>query len=119
MAHPPLQPMIADFSHVEPEVCPCGQSRRLLGDYDQVPYSVHQVEIAIDAQLHYHKRLTETYYFLECGPDAQMQLDERRIPVRAGMCIVIPPGVRHRALGKMTVLNIVHPKFDPADEWFD
>jgi hypothetical protein len=28
-----------------------------------------------------------------------------------------PPGVVHRAIGKMTVLNIVYPKFDPADEW--
>jgi hypothetical protein len=32
---------------------------------------------------------------------------------------MIPPGVRHRAIGKMTVLNIVFPKFDPADEWMD
>jgi len=35
------------------------------------------------------------------------------------MCIVIKPGVRHRAIGRMTVLNIVIPKFDPTDEWFD
>ena len=41
------------------------------------------------------------------------------IPVRPGMSILIRPGVRHRALGKMTVLIIAIPKFDPADEWFD
>jgi mannose-6-phosphate isomerase-like protein (cupin superfamily) len=80
---------------------------------------MHQIEISTDAQLHYHKRLTETYYFLECGPDAQMQLDDEMIEVRAGMCVVIPPGVRHRAIGRMRVLNIVLPEFDPADEWFD
>ena len=48
-----------------------------------------------------------------------MQLDNEIIPVHAGMCILIRPGTRHRALGRMTVLNIVLPKFDPADEWFD
>jgi mannose-6-phosphate isomerase-like protein (cupin superfamily) len=77
------------------------------------------VEISADAKLHYHTRLTETYYILDCGPDAKMQLDDEIIPIRAGMCIVIPPGVRHRAIGKMRVLNIVVPKFDPADEFED
>jgi hypothetical protein len=27
--------------------------------------------------------------------------------------------VRHRAIGRMQVLIVVYPKFDPADEWFD
>jgi hypothetical protein len=27
--------------------------------------------------------------------------------------------VRHRAVGRMTILNVVVPPFDPADEWFD
>ena len=34
-------------------------------------------------------------------------------------CIVIPPGVRHRAVGRMTVLIVVLPKLDPEDDWFD
>jgi mannose-6-phosphate isomerase-like protein (cupin superfamily) len=76
-------------------------------------------EISVDARLHYHKRLTETYYFLECGPDARMQLDDEELAVRPGTCIMIRPGTRHRAIGKMKVLIIVFPKFDPADEWFD
>ena len=40
-------------------------------------------------------------------------------PVKAGSVILIPPLVRHRAIGQMTVLNIVMPPFDPKDEWFD
>ncbi len=76
-------------------------------------------EISVDARLHYHKRLTETYYFLECGADAKIQLDEEAIDVHPGMCILIRPGTRHRAIGKMKVLIVVLPKFDPADEWFD
>lgn len=110
---------VVDFADIEAVPCPCGMSRRALGDDDAFPGTLHQVEISSDARLHYHKRLTETYYFLECGPDAQMQLDDETIDVRVGMCIVIPPGVRHRAIGQMRVLNIVMPEFDPADEWFD
>jgi hypothetical protein len=33
--------------------------------------------------------------------------------------VLIPPEVRHRAVGRMTILNVVVPPFDPADEWFD
>jgi mannose-6-phosphate isomerase-like protein (cupin superfamily) len=76
-------------------------------------------EISVDARLHYHKRLTEAYYFVECEPEARMQLDEEIIHVHPGMCILIRPGVRHRALGRMKVLIVVFPKFDPQDEWFD
>jgi mannose-6-phosphate isomerase-like protein (cupin superfamily) len=69
--------------------------------------------------LHYHRRLTETYYILECDEHATIQLDGENVPVRPGVCVVIPPGVRHRAVGKMKVLIVVVPKFDPDDEWFD
>jgi mannose-6-phosphate isomerase-like protein (cupin superfamily) len=86
---------------------------------DDFPATVHVTEIAEEARLHYHKRLTETYFFLECGPDAAMQLDEERLPVKPGMAIMIRPGTRHRALGRMRVVIFVLPKFDPADEWFD
>lgn len=110
---------IVDFAQLDAVPCPCGASRRALGDVRDFPGTVHRVEISLDAQLHYHKKLTETYYFLECEADARMQLDDQVIPVHAGMCIMIRPGVRHRALGRMTVLNIVYPKFDPSDEWFD
>jgi hypothetical protein len=110
---------IADFARIEGVPCPCGESRRAFMEVADFPGTIHQVEISVDARLHYHKRLTETYYFLECGPGAQMQLDDQFIPVRPGMCILIRPGVRHRAVGRMTVLNFVLPKFDPEDEWFD
>ena len=110
---------VADFADIDAVPCPCGASRRALADVPEFPGTVHCVEISVDAKLHYHRRLTETYYFLDCQPDAQMQLDDELIAVKPGMCIVIPPGVRHRAVGRMTVLNIVLPKFDPLDEWFD
>ena len=96
-----------------------GAARRAFADVPDFPGTIHVTEIALDNQLHYHKRLTETYFFLECEPGAQMQLDEERIDVHPGMCILIRPGTRHRAVGRMRVLIVVYPKFDPADEWFD
>ncbi len=110
---------IVDFTSLNAVACPCGIARRAFADVTDFPATIHVTEISADARLHYHKRLTETYYFLECEPGAQMQLDEERIAVHPGLCILIRPGVRHRALGRMKVLIVVAPKFDPSDEWFD
>lgn len=110
---------VADFSEIEGVNCPCGVARRAFTDVESFPGTVHVTEISADAKLHYHKKLTETYFFLECDADAKMQLDDELISVKPGMSIVIEPGVRHRAIGKMKVLIIVLPKFDPADEWLD
>ncbi|MCP4173394.1 MAG: cupin [Fuerstiella sp.] len=110
---------IADFADIEGVPCPCGTARRAFMDVDEFPGTVHVTEISENARKHYHKTLTETYYFLECGPDAKMELNDEIIAVHTGISVVIPPGVRHRALGRMKVLIVVLPKFDPTDEWFD
>ena len=110
---------VVDFGQLPGVACPCGSARRAFADMEDYPATIHVTEISMDAKLHYHKRLTETYYFLECEPGAQMQLDEERIDVYPGLCVLIRPGTRHRAIGKMKVLIVVFPKFDPEDEWFD
>lgn len=110
---------IVDFANVPGVPCPCGTAKRGLADVSDYPGTIHVTEISVDAKVHYHKRLTETYFFLECDEDARMQLDDEIIPVHPGMCVMIRPGTRHRALGKMKIVNIVFPKFDPEDEWFD
>lgn len=110
---------LIDFAEVPGVPCPCGTARRALADVEDFPGTIHRTEIAATAKTHYHRRLTETYYFLECEPGSQMELDGELVPVKPGMCVMIRPGVRHRAVGRMTVLIVVYPKFDPADEWFD
>ena len=107
---------IVDFDEIPSVNCPCGTSRRALTEVADFPGTIHRTEITGDAKPHYHRRLTETYYVLQCDPDAGMQLDGQWIPVKPGTCVFIPPGVVHRAVGPMTILNIVFPKFDPADE---
>jgi mannose-6-phosphate isomerase-like protein (cupin superfamily) len=110
---------VVDFANVAGVPCPCGTARRAFAELDDYPGTIHVTEISTDARLHYHKRLTETYYILECGPDARMQLDDEIVSVHVGMCILIRPGTRHRAIGKMKVLIVCLPKFDEQDEWFD
>jgi hypothetical protein len=39
--------------------------------------------------------------------------------VGAGGAVPIPPGVRHRAAGRMTIRDVVVPPSGPADEWLD
>jgi mannose-6-phosphate isomerase-like protein (cupin superfamily) len=114
---PPYE--VVDFDSLPGINCPCGIARRALLETGDFPGTIHRTEISLEARAHYHKRLTETYYFLRCEEDARMQLDNDIVPVKPGMCILIRPGVRHRAIGRMSVLIIVVPKFDPSDEWFD
>lgn len=110
---------IVDFADIPGVACPCGAARRAFADVEDFPGTMHLTEISADARMHYHRKLTETYYFLQCEDDARMQLDNEIVPVRPGMCVMIRPGVRHRAIGRMQVLIVVLPKFDPHDEWFD
>jgi mannose-6-phosphate isomerase-like protein (cupin superfamily) len=110
---------LVDFAALPGVECPCGIARRGLADVEDFPGTIHVTQIELDARVHYHKRLTETYFFLECDADARMQLNDEVVPVRPGICIMIRPGTRHRAIGRMKVLIVVYPKFDPADEWFD
>jgi hypothetical protein len=39
--------------------------------------------------------------------------------VGQGGAVLIPPGVRHRAVGRMMILDVVVPPFNPANEWLD
>jgi len=110
---------VVDFARLPGVACPCGEARRAFTSTVDYPATVHVTEICQDARRHYHRKLTETYFFLECQPGAQMELDSVRIDVRPGMCVLVRPGTRHRALGRMRVLIIVFPKFDADDEWFD
>ena len=48
-----------------------------------------------------------------------MELDGQRVPIKPFTAIFIKPGCRHRAVGKMKIVNVSIPAFDPEDEWFD
>jgi mannose-6-phosphate isomerase-like protein (cupin superfamily) len=119
MADAARRAIVVDFDGIRPVPCPCGEARRALADEPAFPGTIHRTRISGAAERHYHTRLTETYYIIDCEPGAEIELDGERHPLKPGACVVIPPGVRHRALGTMTILNIVLPKFDPTDEFVD
>jgi len=79
--------------------------------------TLHIVDVTEDAQAHYHKKLTEIYLVLE--GTGYIELDGERIPVKPLTSVLIKPGCRHRAVGRMRIANIPVPAFDPEDEWFD
>jgi mannose-6-phosphate isomerase-like protein (cupin superfamily) len=109
--------MIAKFDEIDAVKCSCGLSRRAFVSPDNPIATMHIVDIREDAKTHYHKKLTEIYLILEGA--GFMELDGKKIPVKPLTSILIKPGCRHRAIGKMKILNVPIPAFDPKDEYFD
>lgn len=109
--------IIANLSQIPAVSCPCGQARRAFALPENTVATVHLVEISADARPHYHKRLTEIYLILE--GEGHLELDGEKVPVKPLTTVMIQPGCRHRAVGKLRIINIVVPPFDAADEWFD
>lgn len=109
--------MIVKFDDIDAIKCPCGFSKRAFAQPDNPTATMHIVDIEQDAKTHYHKKLTEIYLILE--GTGQMELDGRTVPVEPFTAIFIKPGCRHRAVGKMRIVNVSIPAFDPEDEWFD
>ena len=108
---------IAQLDEIDPARCPCGFTRRAFADGPGHVASLHVVEIDEDSRTHYHKGMTEIYLVLE--GEGQMELDGQLFPVRPMTAIYIKPGCRHRAIGRLKIVNIPVPAFDERDEWFD
>lgn len=108
---------VSRLEDVEAVRCPCGWAKRSFDGEGNGVATVHLVEIEKDSRVHYHKRMTEIYVVLE--GEGEMELDGERIPVGPMTSIMIHPECRHRAVGKLKLLNIPIPAFDPEDEWFD
>ncbi len=109
--------MIADFDEITPVKCPCGSSRRAFLDPGNTAASMHIVDIEQDSRVHYHRRLTEVYLVLEGS--GRIELDGQAFGLKPLTAVLIKPGCRHRAVGKMRIVNVSIPPFDPDDEWFD
>jgi|GEM_PF-236341 len=108
---------VAHLADIDAVPCPCGMSRRAFLSPENKLATLHMVDITEDARTHYHKKLTEIYLVLEGS--GHMELNGERVPVGPLTTIFIEPGCRHRAVGKMRIVNIPIPAFDPHDEWFD
>jgi mannose-6-phosphate isomerase-like protein (cupin superfamily) len=92
---------------VEPWAETCGQIRPLIEEADGAAAEVHHVEIR-DAKLHYHERTDEVYYVID--GEGTMVLDDEVIGLRKGVVVYVPRGVRHKAVGRLTVLTVCIPR---------
>ena len=95
-----------DPATVSPWAETCGQIRCLVEEKDGAAAEIHHVEIA-DAKLHYHERTDEFYYVIE--GQGTMILDDEEMELHQGVVVYIPRGVRHKAVGKLTILTVCIP----------
>ena len=109
--------LIAQLDEIPTTNCPCGLTRRAFTEDADQRASLHLLDVQHDAQLHYHKKITEIYFILE--GEGYLELDGEKIPVKPMTGILIKPGCRHRAIGNLRVSIIAISAFDPDDEWFD
>lgn len=109
--------LLAQMDEIEGAQCPCGISHRAFVSEDNPVATLHMVDVRADSLPHYHKKLTEIYLVLE--GDGHVELDGELVPVKPMTAILIKPGCRHRAVGRMRIVNMPVPAFDPNDEWFD
>lgn len=109
--------LMAQLDDLAATRCPCGWARRAFAQLPDAVASLHVVDIEHDSRAHYHRRMTEIYLVLE--GQGEIELDGQRLPVKPLTAIYIRPGCRHRAIGKLRIINIPVPAFDETDEWFD
>ena len=96
-----------DPAEVEPWAETCGQIRPLIEERDGAAAEVHHVEIH-DAKLHYHERTDEVYYVI--AGRGTMVLDDEEIELHEGVVVYVPRGVKHKAVGRLTVLTVCIPR---------
>lgn len=109
--------LVAQLDEVDPVRCPCGLARRAFAVPENKTATLHMVDIAKDSRTHYHKKMTEIYLVLE--GEGHIELDGKTFPLKPMTSVMVKPGCRHRAVGKLRIINIPIPAFDPDDEWFD
>lgn len=108
---------LVDFPDLDPVECCCGTTRRAFVDLDDAPASAHYLEVKDEPTTHYHKKTTEIYLVLE--GEGFLELDGEMVPVKPLSAVMIRPGCRHRAVGKLKVVNLPIPKHDDDDFFYD
>ena len=99
--------LLRDPADVAPWAETCGQIRPLIEAKDEAAAEVHHVEID-RAKLHFHAKTDEFYYIIE--GTGTMVLGDEIVDVKKGMVVYVPRGVKHKAVGNLTVLTICIPR---------
>ena len=99
--------MIADLERVEPVPCPCGYARRAFNDPSNNVATLHIVDIKTDAEVHYHKKMTEIYLILEGE-----LIESDGTVLKKGDFVSYPPASYHNSRTETGCLLIGHDR-DP------
>ena len=106
---------VAQLDEIPTTPCPCGQSRRAFKEDWNTLATVHLTDIHEDSRAHYHEKMTEIYIGRE--GEGHLEVDGQIIPLKPMTTVMIRPGCVHRAVGKLKIINVPMPPFDPADEF--
>src|SRR6187200_728302 len=98
--------LVRDPADVTPWAETCGEIRCLIERKDGAAAEVHHVRIH-DAKLHYHARTDEIYHVI--AGTGSMVLDGEQVELHPGVVVYVPRGVRHKAVGDLTVLVVCIP----------
>ena len=79
----------------------------LIEERDGAAAEVHRVEID-NAKLHYHEKTDEIYYVI--AGQGTMVLNDEEVELHEGVVVYVPRGVKHKAVGKLTVLTVCIPR---------
>ncbi|MFN0130466.1 MAG: cupin domain-containing protein [Verrucomicrobiales bacterium] len=96
-----------DPAEVKPWKETCGDIRCLIEESDEAAAEVHHVRID-NAKLHYHERTDEIYYIIDGS--GKLVLNDAEIDVHKGVVVYVPRGVKHKAVGDLTVLTVCIPR---------
>ena len=99
--------LVRDQADAKPWPETCGEIRCLVEEQDGAAAEVHHVKID-NAKLHYHQRTDEFYYIIEGA--GSIVLDDETIEVHQGMVVYVPRGMKHKAIGPLTVLTVCIPR---------
>ncbi len=106
------RPLRRDPADVAPWAETCGQIRPLIEESDEAAAEVHHVRIE-NAKLHYHAVTDEIYHVIDGS--GTMILDDETIELHPGVVVYVPRDVKHKAIGKLTVLTVCIPRGVLAD----
>ena len=100
-------PFRRDPEEVTPWSETCGAIRCLIEESDLAAAEVHHVKIQ-DAKLHYHKKTDEIYYIFDV--EGKRVLDDEEVSVKKVVVGYVHRGVKHKAVGDLTVLTVCIPR---------
>ena len=108
--------LVRRVSEVPKERSTCGYRQRMItkDDCDKACFTFLNSHAA---GRHHHNKTTEFYYVL--NGNGALELDGDRVEVEPGTLVMIPPGIRHRAIGDFESLIVGIPSLNPTDLFVD